>query len=100
MTDIRSPTWRKAHSISYNQAEGRIDEAVRVLHSTGDLSAVASVIMRGDFQDLFHKPHKSRKAIPIGFDEPDYACYLAFINLMLIAHHKTYPDATKVNFIV
>lgn len=100
MTDIRSNAWRSEHAISYNEAEGRVAEAIRVIYSTGAMSAVASVITRADLQDLFHRPHRRRKDIPVGLDEPDYACYLAFINIMLLRAYKLHPDATKVNFIV
>ena len=100
MTDVRSRAWRDENKISYNDAENRVAEAVKVLFSTGGLDAVASVMKRADLQELFHKPHKNKKSIPAGFDEPDYVCYYVFITIMLLRIHKLHPDANQVNFVV
>jgi hypothetical protein len=98
MTDIRSWRWRDSHGISHNEAEHRVEEAVRVIYSTGDLDAVASVIRRSDLYEIFPKPKHKREKV-VGFDKPDYVCYTAYIRIVLLRAHKLHPDATKVNFV-
>jgi hypothetical protein len=100
MTDIRSRAWREENSISYNESENRVAEAVRILYGAGSLTAMASVINRRDIREIIHSQYRQRKHIPIGLDEPDYACYLAYLPLMLIRINAVYPDATKVDFVV
>jgi hypothetical protein len=100
MTEIRSGVWRKENSISFNDAENRVAEAVRILHGTGSLTAMASVIKRKDLREIVHSLYPSKKKIPRGLDEPDYACYMAYLTIMLIRVHAIYSDATRVNFIV
>jgi hypothetical protein len=100
MTEIRNPAWRETHGVSYNESECRIAEAVWVLRSTGAMDAVASIIRRDNLQDSIHKLYKRKKAIPRGLDEPDYACYMAYINIVLLRAHKLHPDATRVDFVV
>jgi hypothetical protein len=100
MTDIRSRRWREEHSISLNDAENRVSEAVRTMYSMGSITAMASVIKRGDLYELVHSLYPIKKSIPIGIDEPDYACYLAFISVVLIRVHAIYPDVDLVNFVV
>jgi hypothetical protein len=100
MTDIRSTAWRQKHSISYHEAENRVAEAVRILYGTGSLTAMASVIKKKDMREIVHSRYPNKKDIPIGFEEPDYLCYMAYIAIMLIRVSAIYPDATRVNFIV
>jgi hypothetical protein len=97
MTEIRSVHWRNKVGMSFNDSENRVAEAVRVIFSTGALDAVASVIKRSMLYEVFPKPPKKRNAI--GLDVPDYVCYLAYIQIMLLRAKKLHPDATKVNFV-
>jgi hypothetical protein len=53
MTDIRSGYWRAKIGMSFNDSENRVAEAVRVIHSTGALDAVASVIKRSVLYEVF-----------------------------------------------
>jgi hypothetical protein len=39
MVEIRGRPWRDEHGLSYYQGEQRVDEAIRVLYSTGSLFA-------------------------------------------------------------
>ena len=62
---IKGPKWRAAHGIGFNEAENRISEAVRVLSSMGRISALGSVIRKGDL-DLFAKIFNWKTDIPLG----------------------------------
>lgn len=53
MVDMRSPKWRAKHGITYDQAERRIDEASRVLGSSGFLHPVRTILDGGVFRDVF-----------------------------------------------
>jgi hypothetical protein len=100
MREIRDEEWRNQHGISFNDSENRISEAVRVLYSMGAMSALASVIKRVDLQEVIHSKFKRKKQIPVGLDEPDYLCFLAYASFVLAEVHENYPLATRVNFIV
>jgi Protein of unknown function (DUF3800) len=100
MREIRNEEWRNQHGISFNESENRISEAVRVLYSMGAMSAIASVIKREDLREVIHSKFKRKKNIPVGLDEPDYFCFLAYASFMLAEVYKRHPHAKKVNFIV
>jgi hypothetical protein len=34
-----------------------------------------------------------------GMDKPDYLCYMAYIQMVLLRAHKLHPDATTVNLV-
>jgi hypothetical protein len=99
MTDIRSSAWRAENSISFNDAENRVSEAVRILYGSGGLTAMASVIKRKDITEIIHSLYPTKKKIPLGLDEPDYACYMAYLGIMLIRVRAVSPAATLVNFV-
>jgi hypothetical protein len=100
MKEMRRPEWRQQHAITFNDAETRIAQAILVLYGTGSMSALASVINRRDLQDVFHSKFKRKKQVPIGLDEPDYFCFVAYVAFVLGEVYRKYPDATKVNFVV
>lgn len=100
MTKIRSEQWRQRHGISFNESEERVAEAVRVLRSMGALSALCSVIKRGDLETAIHSKFEQKKQVPIGLDEPDYLCFVAHAAFVLGEVSKKYPDASRVNFVV
>jgi hypothetical protein len=100
VTEIRSTAWREKQSVSWLDAERRIDEAMRVLYSSGALFAVTSVMRRADLQELFHKRYAKRKHIPTHVAEPDYLCYLSYVAVVLNRAYNFYPDAEIVNFVV
>lgn len=100
MNEIRREDWRTQHKISFIEADRRTDEAVRVLYSMGAMSALASFIKRSDLSEVFHSKYKRKKQVPIGLDEPDYFCFLAYTCYVLAELHKRYPDADRVNFIL
>jgi hypothetical protein len=99
MTDIRSSAWRSENSVSFNDAENRVSEGVRILYASGSLTAMASVIKRRDITEIIHSLYPSKKKIPTGLDEPDYTCYMAYLAIMLIRVRAVYPDAALVNFV-
>lgn len=100
MSEIRRDEWRRQHRISFNDAEERVAEAVRVLYSMGPMLAVVSVIKRKDLQEVFHNRFKRKKQVPLGLDEPDYLCFIAYATILLAEVHRRYPVADRVNFVV
>ena len=85
MREIRNPDWRTQNRISANDAEERVDEAVRVMRSSGSVYALASVMKRSDLLDIFsHADFKrSKKKTVIGLDEPDYLCFIGYAAFVL-----------------
>jgi hypothetical protein len=96
---LKTYEWRQEHGIGLNDAECRIDEAVRVLASMGAMSALGSIIKKGDL-DVFARHFGKKKQIPLGLNEPDYFCFIAYAVLVLGEVYKNYPSAERVNFVV
>lgn len=101
MTEIKRLAWRNTHRISYNDAENRIDEAVRIIFSRGSLLSVGSCMRKGDLREAVYKPLKVAKVQPLyGVKEPDYLSFLAYAANAIDQVYGHYPDAEKVNFVV
>jgi hypothetical protein len=102
MTDIRREAWRNQHGISFNDAEERVNEAVRVMRSTGSLYAISSVMRHSDLIDIFsHDDFKrSKRKTARGLDEPDYLCFLGYAAFVLGKIYQKHPEVEKINFIV
>ena len=100
MTEIRSRRWRDEHGISFDDAEERVSEAIRLLRSIGSVSAVGSVVERAHIADIIHPRFKAKKRVPAGLDEPDYFCFIAYATFMVAQVWKKYPDAERVDFVV
>ena len=101
MRQIRDPRWRQEHGLTWLQAQGRIDEAVRIIVSLGRRCAVISRIQRVDLEEVMHTACRERGIDPVvGLDEPDYFCFVAYARVILEFIHRKFREATKVNFIV
>jgi hypothetical protein len=102
MADIRSPKWRAAHGLTFDEAESRVDEACRVIGSSGALRFCYGGLDGGHFRDTF----KTTKLIRPGKQpgtyamEPDYMGFLGFAYAALEYVHDHHPDAQLVNFVV
>jgi hypothetical protein len=101
MNEIRRPEWRTQHKISNNDAERRISEAVLLLSGSEKPLAATSVIMRSDLEDVVQaKSREYRKKLPVGIDEPDYFCFMAYATAAVGQVVAWYPDAKRVDFVV
>lgn len=100
MREIRRPAWRIKHHVSVNDAEERVSEAARIMDSFGDVAATSSMIHRKDLSDIYHSRYRRKKNVPLGLDEPDYLCFLAYAyNVIHLAHVK-WKEAERVDFVV
>jgi len=100
MVEIRDRPWRNEHGLSYYQGEQRVDEAIRVLYSTGSLFAYASVIKRCDLRETVQTKYTRRKYIPVGIDQPDYACFMGFAGALLEHFQGMLSDIDRVDFVI
>jgi len=100
MTEIRSEHWRKRYGLSLDDSEQRIGEAVNIMHSTGYITAVMSLIKRSDLLGAVQDRFRRGKRVPLGLNEPDYFCYPAYFEVMAQQVHIRYPEAEKINFVV
>jgi hypothetical protein len=100
MTEVRRPSWRSKCKLSYFEGERRVDEAIRVLYSTGFLYAYSSVIKRGDLRETVQANYTNRRHIPIGLDQPDYACFLGFASALLEFFQHQRTDIDKIDFVI
>jgi hypothetical protein len=73
LTEIRNEEWRTTHGISFNESQERISEAVRVMYSSGSLSAIAGVIKRSELVAAMHSRFTNKKKFP-----SDWICQIIF----------------------
>lgn len=99
MTDVRKPRWRDKYQIQEWEADARVEEAVRVIRSTGrlhpvtsqvDSAAFARTLARIDIQGVTGNEERF---------ERDYICFLLFAMHVLNNVVLTYPDTTRVDFV-
>jgi hypothetical protein len=100
MIELLDRDWRANVGISFNDSEERVAEAIKVMYSSGYTSAIAAVIKVADFKQAFQRFKQQGKRAPLGVDEPDYICYLAYASLMTAEISRRYPEATRVHFVV
>jgi hypothetical protein len=100
MREIRDENWRAERGISYNDAEERVSEAARVMNSFGNMAAITSIMRRADLEAVFHGGYRRRRYVPVGLNEPDYLCFIAYARHILGHVYRKWPDAQKVNFVV
>jgi hypothetical protein len=101
MREILGDDWRQTYGISYNDSEERISEAVRVIFSSGNISAIGSHLRKDDLK-LTIQPSISANHSKTSFGKiaPDYPCYIAYVSFLLDHVRMRYPEAEKVNFVV
>jgi hypothetical protein len=101
MTEIRNEEWRQTLRLAFNDSEERIAEAIRVIMSSGGLCAVVSKMLRSHFQNTLQQKFKGHNLkLPRGLDQPDYLCYVGYLQRLLIHIYNTRPEATRVDFVV
>jgi hypothetical protein len=96
---LKTLEWQQRHGIGPNDAENRISEAVRVLASMGRMSALGSIIRKSDL-DVFSQHFGKKKKVPLGLNEPDYPCFIAYAVLVLAEVYKIDPSVERVDFVV
>jgi hypothetical protein len=101
MNEIRRESWRKQYRLSDADAQRRVSEAVLLLSGSPWPRAGSSVILRADLEDIVQrKSREYRKKLPIGLDEPDYFCFLAYAKGVVANISAACPDAKQVDFVV
>ena len=100
MREIRDPRWRSEQDISFNDAEERISEATRIMDSFGNIAGIISTVRKSDMRDVFASRYRKHKNIPVGINEPDYPCFLAYAAFMIGQVYRKWPEVHKVNFII
>jgi hypothetical protein len=100
MREIKNEKWRNEHRITLRESEIRISEAAEVVGAFGNIAAIVSSVRRSDFNAVFNRKNRKKRHIPIGLNEPDYLCFVAYAAFMLGQVHRKWPEATKVNFVV
>jgi hypothetical protein len=66
--------------------------------SFGNIDAIVSTVKRSDMNEVFASRYDKR--VPVGIDQPDYPCFLAYASFMLAQVSRKWPEATKVNFFI
>lgn len=74
MTDMLSAKWRAVQGMSELDIDGRLDEASRVLRSTGALVPVAFGVDADEFGDLVRRPVLGASGKPVTLG-PDYILF-------------------------
>jgi hypothetical protein len=98
MTDVRDEDWRAQVGLSRTESERRVDEAFRVIDSTGTLVPITSQVDGGFFRSSFTDlRHYAGNRIDVN---PDQVCFLAFAYVALSYASIAFPEADRVDFLV
>jgi hypothetical protein len=101
MTDIRSRKFRDKHRLSRDDADSRLDEAIRVIEQLGSLRAVLVDINAEHFRGEMSATKFIASTGGIkDYHHPDYFCFQAYVLAVLMYVERWHPDAEKVDFIV
>ena len=78
MMDMYSLDWRDEHQISGIEVDQRLDEASRVIRSTGSLIPIVWRVSEHDYNNIVRRPFRSSLKRRDQILDPDYICYLFF----------------------
>jgi hypothetical protein len=100
MTDIRSAKWQAKHGLTATEVSKRLDEASRVIRSTGALIPVAISVPEQEFIDLLRQPVRmvNSPQYRVTTLEADHLCFLYFALTQLHWIYDAYPDVERVDF--
>jgi hypothetical protein len=95
MSEIWREDWRNEHGVSERQMNMLLDEAARVIRSSGELVPVSFELKRSDYRAILTQPFKKR----IKVLEPDHLGYLWFAMTELLLLYERYgSEVEKVDF--
>ncbi len=101
MTEIRSRKFRDEHGLSRDDADSRLDEAIKLIEQLGSLRAILIGINAAHFRG---KMSDTKFIAGTGgikdYHHPDYLCFQAYVFSVLAYVEKWHSDAEKVDFIV
>jgi hypothetical protein len=105
VTEIQSKSWREKNGISETAANRKLDEAFRVIGSSGSLYPITAQLNathlrseagRVGLRMMIRTPGGLARK---NFD-PDYLCFVRFALHALLYAHETVESATRVDFVV
>jgi hypothetical protein len=100
MTEMRSKAWRSKWGITELDMDDRLDEAARVIDTTGTLYPFKLSIDSSIFRPLY-RPHKMMVASGALKDfQPDFLAFVAYVFAVLSHMKLKHPYAEKVDFLV
>lgn len=103
ISTMRQAAWQEKNGFTPTQVEYRIDEAVRVIASSGSLHPITTSLDGGHFRRTFKgikvaKPDDQQPGTYIV--QPDFVGFQGFAINALHWVHAEYPDAERVDFFV
>ena len=101
VSEVRNERWRRKNGLTERDAMSRLDEAARIIRSTGGLVPVTIELPLAGFQGLAGRRFNAfpeRKQLHRGEFAPDHYCFLGFALFQLDIIKKLYPEAQKVDF--
>lgn len=102
MVDARDHEWRNTHGISRFEMGRRLDEAARVIQSTGPLALIGATLSEAQLEAEMGdaKLVMPTKQPGVYQMEADYLGFLNFVYVTLIWIDKFAPEAECVDFVV
>lgn len=102
MTDIRNPEWLRKHSLTWDQAQEKMDDAAVVIDQMGSLYPIAVGVNGGSFLDAHGKKKVMQNVAGTKGARflVDHYSFNAYVLAALNHIYHRHPDAEKVDFIV
>jgi hypothetical protein len=91
MTEIRDWNWQESYQLKPWEADRRLDEAARVIRSTGGLIPVSFGLKRSEYDAILKSPFRH----DMGQLEPDFICFQWFAFTQLQWLYEQYRGAIE-----
>ena len=101
MAEIRGNKFKTKHGLANLDVANKVDEAVRVIRSSGYLSAHIGTVKRSMFHGVLQESlTKAGVSLSVGVNEPDYPCSFFYAGMILDHVYHSHSDASRVDFVV
>jgi hypothetical protein len=102
ISEVRTSRWQRQQGISKSRVEAGINEAARVIASSGALHHVRNEMDGGHFRSVFRETRVIRRSKQPGLYQfqPDYIGFLGFAYGALDFVWREYPGAERVDFVI
>ena len=100
MTALRRSKFRKKHGLCNLDAQNKVREAICIINSMGGVGATAGTIDQPHLDAVGKKLRSVGVPRGLGFKDPDYLCFIAYVWQTLVHLKRTAPEVERVDFVV
>ncbi len=100
MTDIRSRKWREEQFLTEQDADERVDRAVKAIAAADFIFSIGLTVSGADICDAFANVKVKSPNRASSVFAPDYLCFLGYAMVSLDYVAREHPECEKLDFAV